>query len=95
MADTKEELHDKQLLSRKTYAMVAIGILATIAIITNGVFAWFYSPQDQTVINSIVEFLKNVVLTVIGFLAGASRPDDPKDSTLQKKNAIIPEGNPS
>lgn len=95
MADLSEDNHEKIALSRKTYAMVTIGILATIAIITNGVFAWFYSPQDQTVINSIIEFLKNVVLTVIGFLAGASRPDDPKDSTLQKKNAILPEGNPS
>ena len=86
--DTKN-LNDKYT-SLKTYAMIVIGILATLAIVSNGIFAWFYSPQDQQIINSIIEFLKNIVLTVIGYLAGASRPDDPvRLSTLVKKNATI------
>lgn len=67
---------DLKYKSRKTFAMILIGSLGILAIIVNGVFAWFYNPQDPATINSIIEFLKNIVLTVIGYLAGASRPDD-------------------
>lgn len=92
MDKNKEEHHDRHV-GRKTIAMISIGILATLAIVSNGVFAWFYSPQDQAIINSIIEFLKNVVLTVIGYLAGASKPDESRStSTLQNKSANIDSG---
>jgi hypothetical protein len=75
-------------LSRKTYAMIVIGSIGILAIVTNGIFAWFYNPQDPTTINSVIEFLKNIVLTVIGYLAGASRPDDGKTLSTLKSNSL-------
>lgn len=69
------ELTEKRV-SRKLYAMIALGLISIVAIVTNGIFAWFYNPQDQVTINSIIEFLKNIVLTVVGYLAGASRPEE-------------------
>lgn len=60
---------------QKTAAMISIGVMAMLAICTNMALGWFYVPADYNSIQGSMEFLKNLLLMILGFLTGASKPD--------------------
>lgn len=61
----------------RTTALVALAALAQLGVLAITACAWLAPPPSAEFVIGVVAFCQQVVLTVVGFLAGASSPDGP------------------
>ena len=61
----------------KLAALCLLALISLVGLLFNSYMSWVgSSPESIAVVNT---FLKDIVLTVIGFLAGSSMPDEKVD----------------
>tara|TARA_Y100000385_G_scaffold274378_1_gene317509 strand:+ start:3580 stop:3798 length:219 start_codon:yes stop_codon:yes gene_type:complete len=72
------------MMKNNIHKLVALCILALVSLgglLFNSYMAWGHStPDEMAIINA---FLKDIVLTVVGFLAGSSMPDEKNNEVQQ------------
>jgi hypothetical protein len=59
----------------KTKVLAIIASIAMVGLLTSLGLAWYGNPSDWTMANQVTLVLKDILLMIIGFLTGSSKPD--------------------
>ncbi len=62
----------------KSLALFCLALLALLGILANSIFGWHGGVTDPNAQLLTLGFLKDITISVVGFLAGSSSPDLPK-----------------
>jgi len=61
---------------RRDYILAGIAVLGQSGVIGSVAVSWFYPPQNPEIVIGALSFCQNLVLGIVGYFAGASRPDE-------------------
>lgn len=66
----------------KATALFVLAVISQVAVIGLLVASWIWPPPSMELLSMTVMFFEGVVLNVVGFFSGASRPDSKRPNPV-------------
>ena len=66
------------MTTRRDYILASIAMAGQAGVLGAVVVSWVNPPQNPEIVIGALSFCQNLVLSIVGYFAGASRPDSEK-----------------